>query len=233
MRTLIYVPILHTDLDLGQLVEGIEERASAVVGGDNWQKHKEVVRLYWQQIAAYWEGRNVAGFKLFQDGMPVDGEVGKRMVTTLAGQGNINYQILEHLMERGAVLVKTEDPELVTEEYVLTKELLEKKSLPGSFTALFRYKRRKDALLRARDRFIIKRISEGLEEGETGVCFIGAYHQVWASLPTTITVVALKDPEKVRAYYQKCTSNRWEKEVEAMGAYLIAPIDGGTGKNDE
>ena len=66
MRRLVYVPIIHTDLDLGSLAGGVEERAKPVVGGINWQEHKEVVRLYWQQIANYWEAKNVSGLKIFQ-----------------------------------------------------------------------------------------------------------------------------------------------------------------------
>ena len=233
MRRLIYLPIIHSDPDLGKLVEGIEERAKAVVGGDNWQKHKEVVRLYWQEIANYWEGKDVSGLKIFQDGMPADGVVGERTVKSLAEKGSINYKIIEQLMEKGAILVKTEDPELLKEEYFLTRELTERKSVLGSLSALFRYRRRTGTLLQARDRYIIKRINESLGEGETGVCFLGAYHQVWSSLPKDIEVISLKDPEKVREYYQKFTSNRWEEEVDMLGSYLTEPIKIEIGGNDE
>jgi hypothetical protein len=233
MRWLIYVPIIHTEADAGELAGGIEEQAEAVVGGDNWQKHKEVVRRYWQAIADYWEGKNVADFKIFQDGLPVDGEVGENIVKSLAEKGSINHMIVMRLMQQGAQLVKTEDPELVKEEYVLTRELIEKKSSPGKFTALFRYRQRKDRLLRARDRYMVKRINESLVEGETGICFLGAYHQVWSSLPKDIAVITLKDPQKVKEYYQKFTSNRWEKELDTLRSYLTAPIIIETGKNDE
>lgn len=233
MRKLIYVPIIHTGPDLGMLVEGIEERAKAVVGSDNWQKHKDVVRLYWQEIANFWVGKNVSGLKIFQDGMPADGAVGENTVKSLAEKGSINYQIVEQLMGKGAVLVKTEDPELLKEEYFLTRELTEKKSVSGSLSALFRYRQRKDTLLKARDRYIINRIKESLEEGEIGVCFLGAYHKVWSNLPKDIEVISLKDPGKVREYYQKLTSNKWEKEVDRLGSYLTAPIKIEISGNDE
>jgi hypothetical protein len=233
VRRLIYLPIIHSDPDLGKLVEGIEERAKAVVGGDNWQKHKEVVRLYWQEIANYWEGKNVSGLKIFQDSMAADGVVGESTVKSLAEKGSINYKIIEQLMEKGAILVKTEDPELLKEEYFLTRELTERKSVLGSLSALFRYRRRTGTLLQARDRYIIKRINESLGEGETGVCFLGAYHQVWSNLPKDIEVISLKDAEKVREYDQKFTSNRWEKEVDMLGSYLTEPIKIEIGGNDE
>ena len=233
MRRLIYVPIIHTELDLGKLVEGIEERAQAVVGDSNWQKHKEVVRLYWQEIADYWAGKDVSGFKLFQDGMPVDGIVGEKIVQDLAGQGSINHKVIERLMEKGAKLVKTEDPELLKEEYFLTRELVNSKSFVGSVWTLFRYRWRKDRLLAARDAFIAKSINESLAEGETGICFLGAYHQMVSNLPEDIEVIALKNPDKVREYYQKLASNEREEEVNKLGAYLTMPIKLEAGEKSE
>ncbi len=233
MRRLLYVPIIHTDADAGQLAEGLVERAIIVVGDNNWQRHKEVVRRYWQEIARYWEEKEVAGLKIFQDGMPVGGAVGASIIRELADKGSINHKIVAHLIEKGAQLMPTEDAELLKEEYVLTRDLLEKKSLPGNFSAVFRYRQRKDALLRARDHAIVKKINAGLAEGETGVCFLGAYHQVWASLPKDIAVIALKDPARVMAYHQKFSSNRRGNDVDRLEAYLTAPINRESGENDE
>ena len=224
MRRLIYVPIIHTEADLGGLVEEIEGQAKAVVGDSTWQKHKEVVRLYWQEIADYWTGKNVAGLKIFQDGMAGEGQVGENIVKSLANNGSINHKIIEQLMGKGAELIKTEDPELLKEEYFLTRELTKKKSILGSLWALFRYRWRKDKLLKARDTYISKRIDESLGEGDRGVCFLGAYHQILPKLAKDIEVIALKDPEKVREYYQKFVSKRWEGEVDKLSAYLTTPI---------
>jgi len=224
MRRLVYVPIIHTGPDLGTLAEGVEEQAKAVVSSGNWQKHKEVVRLYWQEIANYWENENVSGFKIFQDGMPADGIVGKNIVKELAHQGSINYKIIEQLLEKGAELVKTENAEVLKEEYLLTSALIKRKSFLGSLLVLFRYRWRKDRLLKARDAYIIKRINASLEDGETGVCFLGASHQILPGLPKDIEVITLKDPEKVRTYSQKFTSKKWEDEVNMLGSYLTTPI---------
>ncbi len=218
------MPIIHTGPDLGTLAEGIEERAKAVVGGSNWQKHKEVVHLYWQEIANYWAGKNVSGLKIFQDGMPVDGVVGENIVKSLAGKGSVNHKIIEQLLEKGAQLMKTEDPGALKEEYFLTTELIKRKSFPGRIWTVFRYRWRKDRLLKARDTYIIKRINESLGEGETGVCFLGASHQILPNLPKDIEVIALKDPEKVREYQQTYTSKKREEEVNKLGSYLTTPI---------
>jgi hypothetical protein len=231
MKKLLYVPIIHNEADLGSLATGIEERARAVIGASSWQKHKEIVRLYWQAIAKYWDGKDVAGIKIFQDAMAADGEVGEKIVKSLAQDGSINHQIIEQLLERGAKLCKTEDGALLKEEYFLTKELAEKKS--DSFRSIAHYKEQKDRLLKARDAYMSKRINASLEEGETGVCFLGAYHQIVPNLARDIDVIALKDPEKVRAYAQKYISKQWEREVDRLGRYLIAPIQAEGGEKDE
>lgn len=232
MRRLIYVPIIHTEQDLGTLAEGIEERTEAIVGRNHWQEHKEVVRLYWQEIANYWAGEQVAGLKIYQDGMPVDGVIGKEIVKSLADKGSINHKIIAQLLEKGAELIQTEDPKALNAEYVLTKELLKRKSVPGTLLALLRYRWQKDRLLKVRDTYISKRINESLEDGEIGVCFLGAEHQIVANLPKDIEVIPLKDPEKVRAYHQKFTSKKWEEEVNKLSAYLTTPIKIQPGEKD-
>ena len=224
MRRLIYVPIIHTDPDLGRLAEGIEEQAKEVVGSDNWDKHKQVVRRYWQKIANYWKGKKVSGMKIFQDGLAANGEIGKKIVKELADKGSINHQIIEELLEKGAELVKTEDLKLLKEEYFLTRELIKRKSFLGGLFAYMRYKLRKNKLLSERDAYIIKRINENLQEEETGICFLGAYHQVLSNLPEDIEVILLKNPEKIKEYYQKFTAYVWEGEVNSLARYLKKPI---------
>lgn len=224
MRRLVYVPIIHTDAELGTLAGDIEERAKKVIGESNWQQHKEVVRRYWQEIADYWEGNDVPGLKIFQDGMPADGVVGAKIVKSLADTGSVNYKIIAQLLEKGAILIQTEDPEAVKEEYLLAKELTKRKSLLASLWAVLRYRRQKGRLLQVRDAYIARQIKEHLADGETGVCFLGAEHQALANLPPDIEVIALKDPQKVRAYHQKYMSRKWAAEVSELGAYLTMPI---------
>jgi hypothetical protein len=231
VRRLFYVPILHTAADLGTLATGVEEHAIAVSGSSARQKQAEVVGLYWREIAAYWQGQPVTGLKIFQDGMPVDGAVGAQIVKSLAQSGSINHLIIEHLLENGGILMKTEDPAPLKEEYFLTKELAQKKPLLATMQALLRYKWRKGRLLRTRDRYIIKRINESLQQGDTGVCFLGAAHRVIPGLAKDIEVIALKDPAKVRRYSQKLTSKRGETEISKLRYYLTAPITRKLGEN--
>jgi len=233
MRRLIYVPIIHSEADLGGLAEGIEERAKAVVGGINWQRHKDIVGLYWQRIADYWEGRDVLGCKIFQDAMVINGAVGENIVRDLANSGSINYKIVEQLLARGAKLVKTEDSVLLREEYFLARKLAERKPLLITLQALLHYKWRKGKILKARDAYIVKSINKSLEADETGICFLGAYHQILPDLPKDIRVISLKDPQKVKAYSQKFMHKKWESEANQLGEYLITPIERKPGEPDE
>jgi len=224
MRKLIYVPIIHTNPDMGSLAPEMEKWANEVVGGENWGNHQRVVNLYWRQLAGYWENKRVAGVKIFQDGMATNGAVGKRIVKELAQKGSINYQIIEHLLQKGAELVKTEDPILLKEEYFLTKELLKKKSFLGGILATLWYKWKKDKLLTQRDAYVAKAISENLQEGEMGICFLGAYHQLLPQLPTDILVIPLKNLDKIKEYYRKIISQKWEGRVNDLSRCLTAPI---------
>jgi hypothetical protein len=221
------------EADLGGLADDIAQRTRAMVGLRNWQKHTEVVRLYWQAIASYWKEKKVSGFKIFQDGMPADGEVGKNIVMEVANKGSVNYKVIELLMKKGAVLVKTEAPELLREEYLLNQELTKRTSFFRSLIVVVKYRWRKGKLLKERDRYIVTRIDENLAEGETGICFLGAYHQILHNLPKDIEVITLKDPQKVSEYSQKFASGKSEDDVNSLGEYLIAPIKIMSGGNNE
>lgn len=224
MRRLIYVPIIHTDADMGSLARDLETKARKVVKAASLRKHKTIVKNYWDEIARYWQDKRVSGYKIFQDGMATNGIVGQKMVADLSRKGSVNYKIIKQLVEQGAQLIKTEDPDLLKEEYFLTKELVERKSFFGSLFALLRYKWRKGGLLAKRDSYIAKRIDENLQAGETGICFLGVYHQMLRKLPSDLTVIYLKDPDKIKEYYQRLTFHSREGEINRLGRWLVEPI---------
>ena len=209
---------------MGSLAQDLEIRAKKTVKAINWRKHKSIIENYWVEIDRYWKNKDVFGFKIFQDAMATNGMVGQKIVVDLAKKGSMNYKIVKQLMKKGAQLVKTEDPDLLKEEYFLTKELVKRKSLLAGLFAFLRYKWRKGGLLAKRDSYIAKRIDESLQEGEIGVCFLGARHQVLPILSKDIMVITLKNPEKVKEYYQKFTTQKWEGKVNDLSRYLTAPI---------
>ncbi|MFH0914785.1 MAG: hypothetical protein V1849_05825, partial [Chloroflexota bacterium] len=97
-------------------------------------------------------------------------------------------------------LVKTEDPVLVKQEYTYIAKIAHSKSPKEKEVWALRYKVAQGRLLRQRDDYIAKRINETLYEGETGVLFIGAYHDVPSRLPEDIQVAPVRDIAKVREY---------------------------------
>jgi len=90
------------------------------------------------------------------------------------------------------VLVKTEDPVLVKQEYAYIAKIAHSKSPKEKEVWALRYKVAQGRLLRQRDDFIAKRIKGTLGEGETGILFIGAYHDILSRLPEDIQVVRVK-----------------------------------------
>lgn len=206
-RTLIYIPIIHTDPDLGSLASDVEEKASSLLG-ERWKKHKKIVKQYWEEIAEYLKKREVEGIKIFQDGLPVEGKEAQMIIRKLAKTGSPNYQLLKNLSSRGAWVLKTENPALLKQEYQITKNLVAKKNLLWSIFAFLNYKLRKDKLLKARDEFIAKQINQGLKDRETGICFLGAYHEVLSKLAKDIKIMLFKNPEKIREYYRCLSSGR-------------------------
>lgn len=224
MRRLIYIPIIHSNTDLGSLAADIETKTKGVLKATDFRKHKAVVESYWKEIAQYWQDKKISGFKIFQDGMPTNGTVGQKMVADLSRKGSINYKIVKQLIEKGAILTKTEDSELLKEEYFLTKALVEKKSFLKSLFAYLRYRLRKNGLLAERDSYIAKRIDESLQEGETGICFLGVYHRMLPKLSPDFTVVYLKNPQKIKEYYQKLISHSHEGEINRLARWLVEPI---------
>lgn len=225
-RTLIYVPIIHTNPDLGSLAADVEEKAVKLLGS-YWREHKRTVRQYWQEIKRFVEGKTVRNVVIFQDGMPEGGETAQAMIDTLAQTGSPNYQLLKHLTKKGARMQKTEDPELLKQEYQLTKGLAARKNLMSTIVAFLKYKFTKNKLLHVRDDYIATQINQNLKEGETGMCFLGAYHDVLSKLPSDIKIVLVKGPDKVREYYQRLTRGETVGAINKLARYLTKPIKAG------
>lgn len=223
-RTLIYIPIIHTSLDLGSLAADLEEKAVKLLGG-YWGEHKKTVEGYWQEIIRYLERRAFTEVLVFQDGLPAGGETAQAIIEKLAQAGSPNYQLLEGLVKMGAHLQKTEDAELLKQEYQLTKDLVARKNFVSAVFVFFKYKLKKNKLLSARDEYIAKQINQSLKEGETGLCFLGAYHNVLSKLAGDIKVVLVKDPEKVKEYYQRLTKGETRGAVNDLARYLTRAIE--------
>jgi hypothetical protein len=181
-RRLYYVPIVHTQEDLGSLAVSVQAQTTARLGAAAGEDKQRASAEYWERVAAWVEALppELPGFRLYQDGLPVCGSE-DRIVAELADKGSRNYRLLTRLMQRGAVLMGTESPNLLREEYELVQQLLTQSPAPPSSNA--------GELLARRDGFIALRISQTLLPGETGILFIGALHRVAPLLPRDLQVL--------------------------------------------
>ena len=210
---------------MGSLAPALGEGATAVLGQELWQKHKEIVSGFWDSVARFFDSLDGNGFKVYQDGMVADGTEGLRIIREGIALQSENYEIIGKLLERGAILVKTEDLALVRQEHAYITKIVGSKSLKGKEIAALRYKLAQSKLLRQRDDFIARRIKETLSEEEPGILFIGAYHDVIPKLPQDIEIKEVKKTEKVREYQRLLSNPRRDKRhFEQLAQYLISPI---------
>lgn len=180
MSRLVYVPVLHSIVEMGSAGPAYQATFIARFGEAKWRERSEEYDAIWltieDSIAAL--GLDPKKVKLYQDSLPVCGAE-EALVRELAAQGSRNHRLLERLMQGGATLVGAESPTLLLEEYRLLQ-------------SADRSEAQEAALLEQRDRFIAQRIAETLADDETGLLFMGALHKVARFLPPQIRVDYLR-----------------------------------------
>lgn len=225
MRSLYVIPVIHTSADMGSIASALDDGATAKLTPELWQRHKEIVSAFWDSIGSFLDALDVNGFKVYQDGLVAVGAEALKIVREGASQGSINYEIVCRLLERGAVLIKTESLSLVKQEYHYIKKMARPRSLKEREVAALRYKLAQGKLLKQRDEFIAGRINETLAENETGILFIGAYHDVVPRLAPDIRIGQVKEVVKVREYHKSLTNvKRHDQQPRELGEYLVSPV---------
>ena len=188
-RTLIYLPIVHTQADMGALQESAVRAALEKLGRAGLSRKTAAIEKIWTEIEAAIDAL-VLPFnrvRLYQDGLPVCGrEV--EIVTELARAGSRNHQLLVRLMARGAVLMGTESGDLLVQEYQLARQSLTTRPPRAAGVAASR-RALSQALLQRRDQFIAQRIHETLKSGETGILFLGMLHSLEQYLNPDVKVI--------------------------------------------
>ncbi|MFH1630591.1 MAG: hypothetical protein ABIE47_17965 [Pseudomonadota bacterium] len=221
MKKLLYVPVIHVDTDMGSIAPTIDKRSGEICGRDRWDKHKQIVATFWDQIEEYFKKLNAGNLKIYQDGLMAAGDLGQTIIKEGAGKGSRNYLIVLDLIKRGAEIRKTEDIALLKEEYDRILKLAQSKSLWERTTAYIGYRFHKDRLMEKRDRFIADTINQTLKVGETGALFIGAYHDVLSLLAGDIAVEEVKKTEKVKEYFKMLISGGDQERFEQLSEYLM------------
>jgi len=223
VRKLLYVPIIHIEPDLGSEATAIASKSVSLFGEKKWAKHKESVAKFWESIADYFATVDTPTLKIYQDGLPADGALGRKIIEEAAKRGSKNYQIILNLMARGAEIRKTEDPSLLKEEYEYISRLTHSKSVTEKNIASTEYKLRKNQLTKERDKFIAKTIDETLKKGETGLLFMGSYHNIFPYLPKDIIVKQIKERNKISAYFTELVTGGEGRKFDQLSEYLASP----------
>jgi len=185
LRTLLYFPVIHTQADMGALGESLERIKFAQLGRRRFEQNAIRVDMMWQEMEQTLESLPIVPGKVrvYQDGLPVC-EHESQIVCDLARAGSRNHKLLLRLQDRGAILMGTESPDLLVEEYHLTTTSFASLTAAGAR----RYQQASAALLEKRDRYIAHRIDTTLPIHETGVLFVGMLHNVQAYLAPDIEV---------------------------------------------
>jgi hypothetical protein len=227
MRSLYVIPIIHMSADMGSIASALDDKATAKLTPELWQRHKEIVSAFWDSIGRLLNALDVNGFKVYQDGLVADEEEGLRIIREGVSQGSKNYEIIGRLLDKGAVLIKTESLSLVKQEYNYIIKMTRSKSLKEREVAALRYKLARGKLLKQRDEFIAAIINETLAEGETGILFIGAYHDVVHRLAPDIRVAQVKEVARVKEYHSLLiNTKRHDQQLQELGEYLVSPVSG-------
>ena len=225
MKTLIYVPIIHTSADLGSLAKDVTKRGIADLGEEFWEEHKKTIDGFWSAVSNYFDSENVVGVKIYQDGMVGEGEVAEKIVEEGVESGSKNYELVSNLIRRGAILVKTEDFNLVKGELDRLREITQAKNIKEKIIGFVKYKLNKSSLLNKRDKFIAKRIDETLRHSEKGILFIGAYHDIKKKLPRSIHVIEVKSIDRVGEYHKLLPFySKHKEQFRELERYLVSKI---------
>jgi len=193
MRKLVYVRIVHTSADMGTLSEELVQLAISKIGKEKWEENQKLIEKFWDELEKeiFQLNLDFKHTRIYQDGLPCEGEIGMKIIHGTAELGSKNYQIIEKLVVKGAKVVATESPQLLIEERNLLLETLNNSSTAEKDEAKKKYDSKKDILLEQRDAYIASRINNTLEDGKTGILFIGAEHNVIPKLAHDIEVLDL------------------------------------------
>jgi hypothetical protein len=192
MRQLIYVPVIHSEADMGSMAEPLKKEFTEQFGVHVWKEHVKAVDEMWEGIAKKLNGAdfNVSQVRIYQDGLPICGRE-MDIVRDVAAQGSQNHRLVLSLVERGAHLEGSEDAKLLLKEYRYIKSITDEPDPKRKLwkARWLRWPRKR--LLIQRDRFIAQRIAQTLKEGETGVLFAGLTHRIDKHLPKDVKVTYL------------------------------------------
>jgi hypothetical protein len=199
MRRLLYFLIIHNQADLGSLKESLSAEGERKYGKAEWENHLKQVEKSWNKIEKTIKQHLDDGsihfnkIRLYQDGLPIAGETGLKVVKDVAKQGSRNYQILEDLIEHGSSLEEAESKELLLGEYEYISRILKAETSTERLKHSILYQDVAQELLDKRDAYIANRINKTLKENELGILFLGGKHSIIDRLDKDINIRLIKE----------------------------------------
>ena len=168
MRRLVYIPIVHGHADMGSAGNTVRRAYADRGDEDAWENSRLAIAAFWDAVESAVDSLRLDCRKarLYQDGLPVCG-LEDKIVRDLAMQGVPNHRILLKLMERGAAIEGTEDPDLLRIEYELIMTTAAGATDAGRPEGA-RAAQLRD-LLDRRDWFIARRIDATLTQQDIGI----------------------------------------------------------------
>jgi len=196
MKKLLYIPIVHNKADLGSLSSHLSLEGERKYGVSLWQNHLEQVDKSWDQIeieiSEQLKETSFDMVKIYQDGLPIVDEIGIKIVKDAAKNGSKNYLIIDSLLSRGAKLEIAENKELLIKEYHLLSDISKAETPEKQLESYLTYQKMSQELLNNRDNYIANQINVTLKDGETGIAFFGAAHEITDKLNKDIKVVVIQ-----------------------------------------
>ena len=186
-RRLIWIPIIHSQSDLGSVGEPLRQLYVRRTSHEDWDRHIQTVDDAWERIRQAIERMDLdyGAVRVYQDGLPqCDHELD--IVKDLAASGSQNHRILLDLAAKGATIVGTESPALLLEEYELVQQALARLATDEADALTGEHQELSKLGLERRDRFIAGRVNETLKAGEVGLIFLGLLHRLERFLPPDI-----------------------------------------------
>jgi len=188
-RTILYVPMLHQRIDTGFSEDctaiGARPDPETAAYADRLFAEIDLYALrYWGQIGPKLEVRRIDN--IYPEALYSDFEDDRRDFERVRKGGSRAADFVLSMHEKGVPVVPIEDRGLIKEATTLR--------MTATFiTSHESMKEEIEENIRARDRFIARRIDEDLKDGETGVLLLGASHD--PLLRSSIDVKYVYDPK--------------------------------------
>lgn len=199
MPILYYVPIIHSVEDYGSLGPAIKNAFIAKTGQAMFDELQKEIHAYWEIVEERIDEAipDAQGLIIYHDGFPAGD---REKILTLFGHMHSdnpespNFQLVEKLLARGAVLEGTEDMNLVVQQLKIYQRAAEAPCPDEQAKILAAESACSKEILKLRDVFIAKRIHDTLPDSRKGILFIGRDHNVVTELkklPRKFTIINL------------------------------------------